>query len=95
MSLILLSNITASSVVTVMTIAGVQHYRDSYNKDLTQQQSRDILRRSECSKAGITLIEIPYWWDESERIPILCNHSSPFKKDFWPLFCKQGLIYYQ
>lgn len=58
-----------------MTSSGVQHYRDSYNKDLTEQQSRDILRRSECINAGITLIEVPYWWDESERINVFKSYS--------------------
>lgn len=28
--------------------------------------SRDEIRRIQCEKVGITLIEIPYWWDEKE-----------------------------
>ena len=28
-------------------------------------QQRDQEKRKACEKAGITLIEIPYWWDDS------------------------------
>lgn len=47
-------------------IKGMHHYRDSFQDRIIIQQQRDILRRSECKKHGITLIEIPYWWDERE-----------------------------
>lgn len=45
---------------------GMQHYREAFNKSLEEQKERDSQRRSECQKAGITLIEVPYWWNESE-----------------------------
>jgi len=46
---------------------GHQHFRDAFNKDLVEQRKRDQLRREQCSKVGITLIEIPYWWDNNEE----------------------------
>lgn len=29
---------------------------------MMKQKSRDASRREQCKKAGITLIEVPYWW---------------------------------
>lgn len=43
---------------------GQQHYKDCYS--LGPQwiyQQRDIEKKMICNKNGITLIEIPYWWD--------------------------------
>lgn len=42
---------------------GFQHYRKGFNTDLNSQRARDEERRMKCKKSGITLIEIPYWWD--------------------------------
>ena len=42
----------------------MQHYRGMmFNSDLQQQQIRDEERVLECKMKGITLIEIPYWWN--------------------------------
>jgi hypothetical protein len=41
---------------------GEQHYRQTvYDTKLTQK--RDKEKRSLCESKGVTLIEIPYWWD--------------------------------
>ena len=34
-----------------------------FNSDLQQQKIRDEERVLECKMKGITLIEIPYWWN--------------------------------
>lgn len=34
---------------------------------VTIKNKRDEDRRIACKQAGITLIEIPHWWDETER----------------------------
>jgi len=46
---------------------GMQHFREAFNKDIVQQKNRDVMRRKACSDIGITLIEIPYWWDLKEE----------------------------
>jgi hypothetical protein len=43
---------------------GEQHY--SYHflyGDPQLQQRRDAEKKAKCVEVGITLIEIPYWWD--------------------------------
>jgi len=43
---------------------GEQHYHQIYAMvDLPMQQMRDEEKREACMKAGITLIEVPFWWD--------------------------------
>ncbi len=47
---------------------GQQHYYDSYNIGPQWLYfERDLQKRESCSIKGITLIEIPYWWDLSEQ----------------------------
>lgn len=58
-----------SSLVFIHWNEGIQHFRIVYNQDnkeLQDQLSRDQEKRILCEKAGITLIEVPYWWDEQE-----------------------------
>lgn len=46
---------------------GEQHYNDEFN--IGPQwiyQERDIQKHLACTQKGITLIEIPYWWDNSK-----------------------------
>lgn len=53
---------------------GEQHYKNFFVKSLTQQKERDEYRREVCSKLGITLLEIPYWWDMKEgNTSEICN----------------------
>jgi hypothetical protein len=43
---------------------GEQHfYAHFLYRDLEMQKERDILKKEACKSFGITLIEIPYWWD--------------------------------
>jgi len=45
---------------------GIQHFRDTFSKITNDQRSRDQVRRDQCKKAGISLVEVPYWWDNDE-----------------------------
>lgn len=45
---------------------GEQHFKDSLKSSLKEQKQRDLSRRTQCKKLGITLIEIPYWWNHKE-----------------------------
>lgn len=47
---------------------GAQHYTSFFTQSMENQSKRDKNRRELCEQLGITLIEIPYWWDRSEGI---------------------------
>ena len=43
---------------------GEQHFYDYYfSGSKWNQKQKDIEKRQTCIENGITLIEIPYWWD--------------------------------
>jgi hypothetical protein len=43
---------------------GEQHYYNIYpSGKLETQKEKDLEKRKSCQINGITLIEIPYWWD--------------------------------
>jgi hypothetical protein len=45
---------------------GEQHYTDKFGiGNHWQVVQRDNDKKKACSELGITLIEIPYWWDKS------------------------------
>jgi hypothetical protein len=47
---------------------GQHHYTDNYQSGVAKDvQQRDIQKASACLAAGITLIQVPYWWDKSSR----------------------------
>ena len=47
---------------------GEQHYYNLYfmRTDWLQQKQRDKQKKEACNENGITLIEIPYWWDRTK-----------------------------
>ena len=46
---------------------GEQHYYDIYALgNLWNQKEKDEEKRKACKENGITLIEIPYWWDKEK-----------------------------
>eukprot|EP01114_Cavostelium_apophysatum_P003604 TRINITY_DN1359_c0_g5_i1.p1 TRINITY_DN1359_c0_g5~~TRINITY_DN1359_c0_g5_i1.p1 ORF type:complete len:860 (+),score=172.66 TRINITY_DN1359_c0_g5_i1:146-2725(+) len=47
---------------------GEQHYQQLLQSDekFQRQIARDVEKRLACQRAGIKLIEIPYWWSESD-----------------------------
>jgi hypothetical protein len=65
---------------------GEQHYHDIYNSMglLWQRKRQDEEKKELCKEKGITLIDIPYWWDRKlnslaetirqQRFNILTNH---------------------
>lgn len=65
---------------------GMQHYKQFFMDNIEEQKvdfpqfvcswikRRDEYRRVMCKHLGITLIEIPYWWDKNEGSCIVkCN----------------------
>lgn len=38
----------------------------TFKTSVSDQQSRDFLRRQACKQHEITLIEVPYWWNGKE-----------------------------
>ncbi len=55
---------------------GEQHYSDAYNiGPQWAYLQRDQEKRLACSQKGITLIEIPYWWDHSKQSLLATIHK--------------------
>eukprot|EP01114_Cavostelium_apophysatum_P024274 TRINITY_DN9449_c0_g1_i1.p1 TRINITY_DN9449_c0_g1~~TRINITY_DN9449_c0_g1_i1.p1 ORF type:complete len:327 (-),score=52.59 TRINITY_DN9449_c0_g1_i1:1077-2057(-) len=47
---------------------GEHHFGDSHPfGDAEEQQKRDAEKRAMCERNGITLIEVPYWWDGTKE----------------------------
>jgi hypothetical protein len=53
------------SLALALEYQGEQHYGHSTfpRENLASLQQRDQAKRSACHALGITLIEVPYWWD--------------------------------
>ncbi len=63
---------------------GIQHYTTHYLfGDHKLQQQRDIEKRQICQQAGITLIDIPYWWDH--KLASLMATIHKIRPDIFPL----------
>lgn len=63
---------------------GHQHYKKLLafqDADLAEILVRDEMKRNECKKHGITLIEIPYWWDKTKESLFATIHKS--RPDIW------------
>eukprot|EP01114_Cavostelium_apophysatum_P017882 TRINITY_DN5405_c0_g1_i1.p1 TRINITY_DN5405_c0_g1~~TRINITY_DN5405_c0_g1_i1.p1 ORF type:complete len:716 (-),score=103.25 TRINITY_DN5405_c0_g1_i1:1172-3319(-) len=45
---------------------GQQHFEETHRGSLDKQKIRDEEKRAACSDLGITMVEIPFWWDRSE-----------------------------
>lgn len=62
---------------------GEQHYDWHYlYGSPTEQRLRDDEKRRFCQKAGISLIEIPYWWDQHKSSLLATIHK--FRPDLVP-----------
>jgi len=63
----------------VFEYQGQQHYHNiQYFGDSIEFQVRDTVRREACSFAGITLIEVPYWWKrDKESVVTLIRACRP------------------
>lgn len=47
---------------------GEQHFRDTMIYGLSAMYgSRDTEKRMACAEANITLVEVPYWWDDDQE----------------------------
>ena len=54
------------SLSLALEYQGKQHYKPSFGASSRQherQLSRDIEKKTACESRGITLIEIPFWWN--------------------------------
>eukprot|EP01114_Cavostelium_apophysatum_P021705 TRINITY_DN7645_c0_g1_i1.p1 TRINITY_DN7645_c0_g1~~TRINITY_DN7645_c0_g1_i1.p1 ORF type:complete len:739 (-),score=144.18 TRINITY_DN7645_c0_g1_i1:253-2469(-) len=56
----------SESLKLALEYQGSQHYQSTrvFN-NLSEQQARDSEKKAACQNAGITLVEIPHWWDGS------------------------------
>ncbi len=55
-----------SSLKLAIEYQGEQHFHQcNMYPSPSVQQRRDIKKRNRCYREGITLIEIPYWWDRT------------------------------
>ena len=56
---------------------GEHHYHDLYSMGSLwrQQRQRDKEKKEICKQNGITLIEIPYWWDKQLSSLIATIHQ--------------------
>ena len=57
---------------------GEQHYTFHYLYGHPEErQMRDAEKKIKCAEAGITLIEVPYWWDKAagDFVTTLCAHQ--------------------
>jgi hypothetical protein len=66
-------------ITSLLSCQGQQHYRDvgMFNASLSEGKQRDLTKTEICkqqgisyilalsNKLGITLIEVPYWWDRT------------------------------
>ncbi len=55
---------------------GRQHYEFTFHGTPEAQQLRDQAKRAACVMAGITLIEIPYWWDNKKDSLMASIHAA-------------------
>lgn len=62
---------------------GEQHFatgneEKGFFHDLGYRQLKDEEKRSACKKLGLTLIEVPYWWDKTvEALTTLISSVRP------------------
>jgi len=55
---------------------GEQHYHQMDRFGLLKTQKyKDLLREEECEKAGLTLIVVPYWWNQRRSSVIALIHQ--------------------
>ena len=58
---------------------GEHHYLDNYRSGMVtvwQQRQRDEEKRKACEEKGITLIEVPYWWDRQISSLVAMIHNA-------------------
>jgi hypothetical protein len=56
---------------------GRHHYAEAWlfgSPDQTGVEQRDVEKRQACKKIGITLVDIPYWWDQQKSRFLLFFH---------------------
>lgn len=58
------------SLKRVDMITGGHHYEEkgsTHSQGVVYQQQKDLEKKVGCEKLGITLVQIPFWWDGSEE----------------------------
>lgn len=77
------------SLSIALEYQGAQHYTSQYMfEELEFIQAKDSQKREACASEGITLIEIPYWWDRERDSLIATIHQfRPDLFNFQPKGC--------
>jgi hypothetical protein len=52
-------------IYKLLNTPGLHHYNDVdfYGRITEEVKTLDKLKREMCMKIGITVIDVPYWWD--------------------------------
>lgn len=57
---------------------GKEHYQSYYRGLLPEQRKRDQEKQNECRARNITLIQVPYWWNDDVRsLAATIQHARP------------------
>jgi hypothetical protein len=57
-----------SILLSYLQIPGIHHYNTHHIfGEPAKQQQRDLEKKMECEKVGITLIPIPFWWQHDKE----------------------------
>jgi hypothetical protein len=65
------------SLKLALEYQGFQHYAWHFIYGPARfQQMRDLEKREECRKAGITLVAVPYWWDNQKSSLLATIHKA-------------------
>jgi len=81
-------DIFVSSLSLAFEYNGAQHYYWNFRLGSPHsQRNRDQEKRENCMRSGITLIEVPFWWDQRPESIIQCIHNC--RPDLLQSFQKQ------
>jgi hypothetical protein len=78
------------SLSLALEYQGRQHYKDIGMKILSVQHQlrRDMEKKAICKQKGITLVQVPYWWDGKDSTIAATIHQYPIKIIVEVAYCR-------